>query len=360
MQVGVLLSEARYRRMLAGGAEPWHGAVLDQEQRLGVRTLVAPLGRVDVAAARLRMAAATPDGWREVETATPLIYFNRIPRAARAEVRNLRSLGGDPRFVVFNETNRWNRNMIWGILAAVPAVRDLIPPTVPYPSRAARAITSGRYLLAPARGRIRSHGLCLVWERPGWVRYIRFRAGVTGMLAARDLPEALAALKPGRPLLVAAMRDWPVGPGLPADWRVYLYRRPGGDWTVAAGVAKHDLLRSRHARERCWSLEEALGLTFGPLGTEVGARLRAAGLAVARSLSLWLPGLAHCAADFWLDAEGRPTLADLAGCYRTDWLRRAGESEAQRQLLDHPLLFARALLQGGVEVLHVDYGHTRP
>jgi hypothetical protein len=125
---------------------------------------------------------------------------------------------------------------------------------------------------------------------------------------------------------------------------------------IGGEVVKHDALREPGRRERCWPMEPALERCFGAEAGHVGSRLRQLALQTAAVLARYQPGCVHCAIDYWVTEDGQPTLADLSGRFRTEWLARAGEHAALRRMSQHPLRFARMLAETGVGKLHVDFG----
>lgn len=366
LTMGVLVSRRRYQRLL-GGAGPeadavWRLQAIRQEGRYGVRTLVLPAEGATLEASLVRGAVAAPDGWMEAEVPPPTIYHNLLLCPPAAEARALRALNGDLRATVFNETNRWRRGLVCDILAAVPATAGLIPLTLPYSEAALDACLDGGgpALLAPSRRSLRQ-ALILEWQPDGRLRVTRPHTGMACAVARAELPGALAGLLPAGQAWLSALGAWPAGPAGPVEWRLYAHRGEDGAWTLGGAVAKRDLFRLGRRPERCWELEAALALTFGAgAAPALGSRLREAALAVVQALSLYLPGIAHCAVDFWITADGRLLLADLIGRYRTDWLRRIGDLPALVELLDHPVRFARLLAQMGVGKLHVGFGAARP
>lgn len=94
----------------------------------------------------------TPDGWREtVVSPIPRVYYNRLLRPREPDRRALRALKGDPRVLLFNETNRWHRGMVLEMLAGSPSLHDHVPPSQPLTAAALPTLEEGLlYLAAPA------------------------------------------------------------------------------------------------------------------------------------------------------------------------------------------------------------------
>jgi len=356
LQLGILLSAKRYRRLLSVQTDSWRTAALTHERTSGVRLLLAPPTHLQMDAAGTRMAAATESGWREdVVEPIPRVFYNLLVRPVPAEARALRDLNGDQRVVLFNETNRWDRSMINGILAAIPETQSLVAPGEPF---GLNPPGPGLCLVAPTRRSLRDGALLVETGMGGRIRYTDLHDGRTGTVVRKEWPQSLPLRVAPRHLQLEYLSGWPVGPEGPVEWRFYLHRGETGAWAVAGSVAKRDAIRIGSPRERCWPLAEALSLTFGAEGPALAGRLQAAALSVMEGVALFLPGIAHAALDFWLDQEGRPTLVDLAGRFRLDWLTRAGESRAYQRLWEHPVHFAQLLARTGVEKLHVDFGRS--
>lgn len=356
LQMGVLLCAKRYRRMLGGDFEARRLLALEHERVYGVRTLFAPPAQVCSETDTALMARATSWGWQE-ETVEPIprIYHNLLTRPIAPEARALRDLNGASRLVLFNEINHWHRGMIFGILSALSQTQVLMPPSEPLQSMPP---DPGVFLVATAHRRLRDKGILMESGIGRRLRYTNLSVGRTGTLLQETCAETLRLALPLQPLWLSRLYGRPVGPDGPVEWRFYVHRAESGAWEVAGAVAKRDAARLGARRERCWPLAEALSLTFGSDAGPLADRLHRDALAVIKTLALFLPGIAHCALDFWLDQEGRPMLVDLTGCYRTDWLARAGEDRMLKRVLDHPARFARLLDRTGVEKLHVDFGRS--
>lgn len=361
LQMGALLTERKYRLLLAGAYEHWRLRALVHERRYGVRTVFLPARTVDLDACLVRGAVATPLGWcEETVEPPPRAFYNLMARPGPVDARALRDLNGDLRAVVYNESNRWNRGMVFDILAAAPGTGVYVPPTVPYAPGLLHDLTArpGLFLLAPARRPLREQGALVEATGTGELRVLKIREDATGTLRRDDVQGPLPPPLPAAPRWVSRLSGWPAGPGAPAEWRLYAHRDDAGAWCVAGAVAKHDALRPAGRPEVCWPFADALAHTFGPAAPDLAERLEAGARAVAGALTLFVPGISHCAVDFWIDAAGQPVLADLLGLYRTDWLRRVAETRALQQLLDHPIRFALTLARTGVGKLHVGFGRT--
>lgn len=344
IDLGVLVTETRWRQLRENAPPGWWVQEAERERRLGVRQLLACAASVDLDGAAAQVLWAGEHG---VETARvsplPHIWHNQVAVPGRAEARLLRQLNGRPDLVVFNETNRYDRVMLLEMLAANPEVEPYLAPALAEPDE------PGIYLLAPRRRAMR-HARYAHAQEPGVVRHLCPCTGERGEMQGR-LRDLLPFLSPNGAL--SRLPGWPVG-GL--EWRFYL-RRDGIDgWVGAGAVAKWDALREHGRRERCWPLDLALNRHFGGAGAGLGAEMARAARLVAETVSLFQPGLVHCAVDFWVAEPEQIVLADLAGRYRMDWLARTGQSAALTGLQDHPLQFARLLVEMGVEKLHVDYG----
>lgn len=360
VELGVLVSEKRYERLLASPTDPLRLQAVDQEARFDVRTLFVPVRQLDLDTGQARFATATAAGWQEqTRESPPRLFYNLLVRPPRPEGQALRTLNGDQRVLIFNETNRWHRGMAFEMLTALPGLRDLVPPALPFDADSLDALAAGPgpVLLAADRRPLRQSAVLLQADGPR-VRYLDAGRGAAGTLHRREWASVCRCLFP---LLCWAspLPGWPVGPARsPAEWRFYLTRADSGAWAVAAGLAKRDVLRIGDHPEAAWALEPALAEVFGSEGPVVAGHLQAAALAVARTLSRFMPGIAHCALDFWVDSEGRPMLVDLTGRFRIDWLRRVGDAQGLRQVVDHPVRFARLLARTGVAKLDVDFGRA--
>lgn len=357
--MGVLLSDRTYRRLMSGEYNVWRQMALAQEQQFDVRTLMIPVCDVDLDGGRMRAAAATPLGWRETPAEQPpRVYHNLMVALPKPESRALRNLNGDLRAVIFNETNRWNRGLVFDVLAQFPHLRDYVPPTAPFSPDDAGFLDTGPgpFLLTETRRPLRCGAYFLDWKGRATLHCTRLPGGLTAAWHRRDLPERLHQMIPPKMRWVSRLGGRPAGPGVPAEWRLYLHRNELGRWTLAGALAKHDILRIGGAAEQWWPFDEAFRLTFGAKGARLSARLRSLAIEVAEALTLFLPGVVHCAMDFWVDRDGRFMLADVAGRYRIDWLRRLGDEVALQEVLNHPVQFARTLEETGVGKLDVDFG----
>lgn len=359
MQMGVLVSENRYRRLLADGAEAWRQRALRYELQFGVRTLVIPICSLDLDAGRVRAAAPATLNWQEeLITGLPRVYYNLMLRSTRPQAKALRQLNGDLRAVIFNETNRWNRGLVFEILSAVPDLRPYVPPTPPLTPANLEALLSGErglLLLAQSQRPVRDRSWLLRWQGGRQIHATQLPGGLQEVWSPADVRSRLSR----KLRWITQLPGEPVGPAGPMEWRLYLHRFPLGGWQLAGAVAKHDLLRLPPHRERIWDFGDALNLTFGTAsGMALADQLRSLALTAVEVLSLFIPGMAHCALDFWIDGEGRPMLADLSGRYRVDWLRRLGDTTALRRLLAHPVQFARTLEETGVGKIDVGFGRT--
>jgi hypothetical protein len=359
MRLGVLLSEGRCRRLLARKLDRLHKTALEQEQKYDVQLLFSAPRWLDIEENSGRMIIATPSGWRKVQVRSlPRVYCNQVSAPKPHDARALRDLNGAGRTLLFNETNRWNRGMLHGMLSSWLGAEAYLPDTTLHGEHGFDALRPGLYLLAPSRYNLRKRSALLHYTDHGSLSlYYPTRGGMVCWNDDRVQKELQPRLgSPARWLV--SLPGWPTGPKFPVEWRLYLYRGPSGEWIIAGGVAKHDLLRSRATKERCWSLEGALQLQFGSSAGRLHDQLRAAAAEIASGLSLFLPGTAHFAVDFWIDTAGTITLIDLVGSPRLDWLRRAGQKEAYRAMTEHPIRFALWLAKTGVEKLHVDHGRT--
>lgn len=353
VQLGVLVSTNRYQRLLQGEWAPFRERVLRYEQEQGVQILVATPTQVDAVADRATMISAGEDGWQETTVQpVPRIYLNRLVRPTKAEARGLRDLNGNMGVVLFNETNRWHRQMLFAMLSQHPQTGGLAPPVEPLTAWPERP---GLYLLAPARRMPSQGGYLLEVDGGPRLRYTQLKGGRHGVIFRNTAP---ADLSGSRPLLVSPLSGLPMGPYGPVEWRFYMVRGEAGGWAAVGGVAKRDLLRLE-APPRCWPVHEALSLTFGAEAEALFATLNRAAQQIVRTLTLFIPGISHCAVDLWLDPYGNPSVADLSGCFRTDWLACAGQIEALEYLDLYPVLFAQWLNREGVKKLDVDIGRRR-
>lgn len=319
---------------------------------------VAPPMAIDLDSYRARMAVPTPYGWKEeLVCPMPRVYWNHVAKCAVHESRALRDLNQDTRVLLFNETNRWDRDMLLEMLATAPGVQDWLPAIEPLTERTLNDLAPGElYLALPARRRARISGLLLTRLENREVQYTRIYKGARGIFRREDLPAARKLMSSRKLRWLSRLSGMPVGPAGPVEWRFYLHRDETGAFALAGEVAKYDILRPRMGTMHCYRLIDALTNTFGRSGAELATRMRAGALTIARTISLFLPGIVHFAVDFWVDAAGHIMLADLTGRYRTHWLQRAGESEALRRIQDHPVRFARVILSRGVDKLYVDFG----
>jgi len=351
--VGMLISSQRYARLFKGEIETLRLRALDQERTYGVRSLFASPVRLSGPVGSAVMAVPTPDGWKEeIIEPLPRVYHNLLAWPDAHESRALRDLNGNQNLIVFNETNHWKMRMVYEILFTRLETRHFVPGIVPDSGLYSEP---GVYLAMRARGPSDRRVALLQSVDGRNFDYTLPAPRVRGSGSGQDLQATLQSILSSRVLLVR-LKDLPVGPDhLPVEWRVYLFRSSEtGQFTVAAGLAKRDILRMGSERERCWRLRPALAATFGSEASTLESQVEESGLQVVRALSLFLPGIAQIAVDFWMDPEGRLTLIGLVGCYRTDWMQRSGELQAQRLLADHPVRFARLLSRMGVK-LHVDF-----
>lgn len=354
VQLGVLVSSKRYHGLLQGGEADLRNWMLAQQNKHDVRMMAASPTMLDPVTNRATMAVATPRGWQE-ETFHPIprIYLNLLSHPNRAEALSLRVLNGSMGLMLFNELNRWNRRTVFSMLAADARTQSLVCPVAPFAGLPREA---GLYLLAPVRRSPRKGGYLLEADGSRRIRYTQLQHGRNGTLFTDSPPEELTR---GRSLLVSRMPGLPAGPDGPVEWRFYLIRSSGAEaWKVAGSVAKRDMLR-RGGRTCAWPLREALTATFGSEAGAMSDRLHRAALDVINTLTLFIPGIAHCAVDFWVDRHGSLQVADVTGHYRTDWLARIGDTKALELLHEHPVLLALFIAQKGVEKLHVDFGRAR-
>lgn len=359
LYLGVLVPKRRVDRLKAGAFRFWHDFARRQEERFAVKLVFLSPRQVELGAGVAHGLVPGRTGWQEqVIEPGPQFYYNQLVIPAPAESRALRDLNGDLNVVLFNETNRWNRGMVYSMLESVPALKEYLPETLSFhPDDAAALKEKGLFLLAPARRAVREAGLLIRCDGTNRVEYQMVSGRTNGQLCLTDR-DALRRSLPGNLRWASRLGDWPSGPGGPVEWRIYLHRTSRSSWTVAGAVAKRDVLRGRQ-RECCWRLHEALTLSFGAGASTLADRLYAAALAIVESLALFIPGIAHCALDFWMDRAGHPVLLDLSGHYRTDWLRRVGDLKAVEQVLSHPARFARHMASTGGERLHVGFPCAR-
>ncbi len=364
MQVtmGVLLSAGRYQKLLAGHWNGWRLRALAEERNLGVRTVVAHPAALSGGLNEGYAAVPTARGWHEeLVRGLPRVYHNRIVLPDPAQARALRQLNGDQHTVVFNETNRWRRQMVYEMLRALPETRDLVPPTQPY---AGPPREPGLYLLATSRRAVRDRCMLLQRDRRGvcWQLDPRGGLGKPLSLPAEATPAPFSPGSDWKTVLISRLDRPPVGPqGHVVEWRFYLHREDqAGAWTLAGAVAKEDIVWEPGRPALTWRVREALLLTFGrETSSSLEDTLSSSALAVARNLSLFLPGIAHLATDFWVNREGLPILIDLTGHYRTHWLERVGDYSSLNRVLEHPARFARLVTRMGVAKLDVDFGRSR-
>lgn len=360
-QMGVLLSDRRYRRLVAGDHDVWRHMALAQEKQFGVKTLMVPVCDVDLDGGKVRAAVATPLGWTEtLAEQPPRVYYNLMVLSPKPESRALRALNGDLRVVVFNETNRWNRGLVFDVLSRFPHLKDHVPATFPYNPDDPELMSAGQhiFLLAQTQRPLRWGSFLLAWKDRTTLQYTKLPDGLTGTWNRSAHAERLRSTIPRSIRWVSRLNAMPVGPDGPAEWRLYAHRNALGRWVLDGALAKRDLLRTGAEPERWWPFEEAFQLTFGAEGIRLADQLRSLALEMTDTLNLFLPGVVHCAMDFWVDHEGRFMLADLAGRYRIDWLRRLGDEVALQHVLNHPVQFARTLEETGVGKLDVGFGRA--
>lgn len=358
LELAVLLPNTRHQRLATGATDSYHAMTRQQECNFDVRRLFTCPDQIDLERNTATALVAEESGWLEVRLdSLPTMIHNCIVHPTTAEARTLRALNGDIQTALFNESNRWDRRMLFAMLQAVPAVAEVVPQALPLTHIRLAGLKPGTYLIGPSRRPLRQEAVLLTVEADH-IRYRRIRDGTTGRASRSDLWAGLPGWVPSHANWIASLPGEPTGPDGPAEWRVYVLRTESGDWRVAGAVAKHDSLRAGSRRERCWALERGLSLTLGADGSAVADRVLSYATKVVEAFALFVPGVAHCAVDFWTDAEGRIVLADLVGGFRTDWLRRIGDSEAIQALAEHPLRFARALARTGGGKLHVDFGRS--
>lgn len=356
--LGVLVPAARYRRIMAGEFRHWHSLALRWEAEFGVQMVLAPPQQVDLRAGHMRGLRAGPDLWLEVTCEPPRLYHNRVVRPLPEEARALRDLNGSDQVLLFNETNRWDRGMVYAMLRSQPELWPLVPETEAYPGVHEEWLEAGCPVLAAPARRALTDGAYLLERMERRLRYRRLGGRATGVRLAEEngLSEGLL---PDNVRWASRLSGRPVGPDGPVEWRLYVQRTESLDWAVVGAVAKRDVLRATRV-ERSWELYEALALTFGSEAAGLSEQLRDGAVAVADALSCFMPGVVHGCLDFWIDRNLQPTLVDLAGHYRLDWLERAGQLAAVDRILTLPARFARMVTVRGVRRLNVGTVDVRP
>jgi len=342
--MGRLISPSRYNQLLQDAFPYLRQRARRQERLFGVQTAYLPPSFVDLDGERSTALVAGSKGWKEVVLSpSPRIFHNLLTNPLGTEGRALRALNGDLRVVLFNETNRWHRNMLYGILSTNPNVKPYLPALRPYshtnPQQDLFAMDQDRpKLLLTARRSLPQ--MAYLIDQSGLIRPI----GKTSGTSLESMRWMLTL--PGSPYV-------PAGFTSPMDWRLFIIREGNlGNWSVPGWVAKCESLSGSSS----WTFAKALHQIYGRRAPEIQGQMYHVGMSIADTLSRFMPGIAHFAADFWIDQAGQPFLVDLSGRFRYDWVRRIGDWQALESLTNHPVKFALALQGTGVGKLHVDFG----
>jgi len=345
--LGRLISPSRYHRLLHGTFQHLHRRAKRQAQLFGVQSVYLPPSYVDLGGDRATVAVAGAKGWREIILSpSPRIFHNLLTNPLGIEGRSLRTLNGDLGTVVFNESNRWHRDLLHGILSTSASIRPFLPPISPYSHTDQQLNSSLLEIGAPNQCQLLMTARRALTENT----YLINESGLISPVG-KTTGTSMESIRwilclPGPPHI-------PVGFHSPMDWRLYLIRDArSGRWDVPAWIAKCET----PLKSTCWPLAQALNQTYGDQAPEIQKLLYHAGTTIGATLSRFMPGIAHFAADFWIDGTGRPFLVDLSGRFRFDWVRCIKDWQALECLTNHPVKFARALQGSGVGKLHVDFG----
>ncbi|WP_150269734.1 YheC/YheD family protein [Paenibacillus tepidiphilus] len=299
-----------------------------------------------------------PEGYRTVVVPTPAVIHNRAiyDQNSRGVERLIRQ-----GLMVYNTCNRYGKDQIHGLLEQNEALREFLPATASgYSGLKEMMQEYPDLILKPSRGSVGQGVMRLTsaggghwrWSyRPAggrrWIKASVRQAALPASLKAR-LSKVSYVVQERVPLAEIDRR--------PFDLRVTVQRGWGGDWQVtgmfaklaAAGSFVSNIARGGEALPPAMALEEAFG-------SAEAARLRLAvatlSLAVARELSLSLPGLADIGLDigvtvdkriYFIECNARDQRygfrkAGLDGVWKDSYRRPMGYA---RQLLDHPALYS--------------------
>ncbi|WP_151737311.1 YheC/YheD family protein ['Paenibacillus yunnanensis' Narsing Rao et al. 2020] len=351
--VGILLNAAMHRGVprLQTGQE----SIANYEEAAAAFGLIPcflKLSDIDMKSGLCIAYLKYPEGYRRVAIPVPAVIHNRAiyDRDSR-EIEQLVRQG----LMVFNTCNRYGKDQIHGLLEQNEALREFLPATASgYAGLKDMMQEYPDLILKPSRGSVGQGVMRLTGTGSGRWNWMYQQAGSRRWVKASVRQSALPAVLRARLSKVSYVVQERIPLAeidkRPFDLRVTVQRGWGGEWQVTGMFAKlaaegsfvSNIARGGEALPSALALERAFGSADA---AQLRCSVASLSLAVARELSLSLPGLADIGLDIGVTRDKRVVFIECNARDQRYGFRKAGLGGAWKDSYRRPMGYARQLLE---------------
>lgn len=254
--------------------------------------------------------------------------------------------------LLFNENNRYGKDIIHRIVWSAPHLRDYVPnaaSATPYSIK----IMMSRFpdlILKPVRGSVGQGIMRLRRDNKGWLfMYSRHRRLKTIRLQGAQLPSWAEQHFKTVPYLIQERIPLIEYEQRCIDLRVTVQRGITGAWDItglfAKAAPKGSFISNVAKGGNAYPAEEILCKVMPPEQVNASlAHVKALALRIAMHLASKLPLLGDLGLDIGLTGDGRPFFIECNGRDQRYGFRKAGLPDTWKETYRQPMAFARHLL----------------